>query len=130
MKNDYVRDANRFAVKHGIQLSFVGEPEYKKHFSDDDKHRWVFKCKLSRCGKQYTFAFGQSIAEGAEEPTMYDILTCLQKYDVGTFEDFCGDFGYDTDSRRAEKIYTAVCKEYEAVDRLFHDIIDELQEIQ
>ncbi len=130
MKSQYDIDAIKFAKKHGIKLSFIGDPAYKKHFDDDRDCRYVFKCKLSRGGKSYTFNFGQSINAGAEEPTMYDILTCLQKYDVGSFENFCGEFGYDTDSRKAEKVYKAVCKEYEAMDRLFSDIMDELQEIQ
>jgi hypothetical protein len=66
-----------------------------------------------------------------ETPTSYDVLTCLQKYDVGSFEDFCSDFGYDEDSRKAEKIYKAVCKEYENICKLWSDEeIEELQEIQ
>lgn len=64
------------------------------------------------------------------EPTFYDVLTSLQKYDVNTFENFCGDFGYDTDSRTAERTYKAVKKEFKAVERLFGDILEELQEIQ
>ena len=37
-------------------------------------------------------------------PDAYSLFACMQKYDPGTFEDFCGDFGYDTDSRRAEVV--------------------------
>ncbi len=120
--------ANDFAKKYGVKLQILGM-DYKKHFSEDDTCRWVFKCKLSRGKKSYTFNFGQSIAAGDEEPTMYDVLACLQKYDVGSFENFCGDFGYDTDSRKAEKIYKAVCKEYEGVSRVFDGVMEELNEI-
>lgn len=56
-----------------------------------------------------------------EQPTPYDVLACLQKYDVGSFEDFCNDFGYDTDSRNAEKTYKAVCNEYKNLCRIFTD---------
>jgi hypothetical protein len=126
----YTAQANKFAQKHGVKLSFIGEPQYKKHFADDKTSRYVFRCRLTRARKSYTFDFGQSIQAGAEEPTMYDILTCLQKYDCGTFADFCGEFGYDEDSRNAERIYKAVCKEFTAVERLFSDVIEELQEIQ
>lgn len=64
-------------------------------------------------------------------PTAYDILTCLTKYDPGTFEDFCGEFGYDTDSRRAEKTYNAVMDEYRQVAMLFdEDEMEQLREIQ
>ena len=63
-------------------------------------------------------------------PTAYDVLACLQKHDVGTFEDFCCDFGYDIDSRKALKTYLAVQDEAANVQRLFGDCIDELEEIQ
>lgn len=66
-----------------------------------------------------------------ETPTAYDVLACLQKYDVGTFEDFCGEFGYYTDSKTAEKTYKAVINEYTSVCKLFTDAeIEQLQEIQ
>ena len=61
-------------------------------------------------------------------PTLYDILSCLQKYEVGTFEDFCGDFGYDQDSRTALKTYKAVVKEYDKVCSLFSN--EELEVLQ
>jgi hypothetical protein len=135
--SEYTKQANAFATKYGVKLATIGEPEYKYHFSGDNQKRYVFKMKLSRGRKSYTFSFGQSINAGAEEPTMYDVLTCLQKYEVGSFEDFCSEFGYDTDSRTAEKTYKAVCREYEAICRLFPEIergneafINEFSEIQ
>ena len=66
-----------------------------------------------------------------EAPTPYDILVCLQKYDIGSFEDFCNEFGYDSDSRAAEKTYKAVLEEWLNVCRIWKDSeIEELQEIQ
>lgn len=63
-------------------------------------------------------------------PTAYDVLACLQKYDPRTFEDFCMEFGYDTDSRKAEKIYNAVREEYMNIAMLWsEEEIEELAEI-
>ena len=63
-------------------------------------------------------------------PTAYDVLVCLTKYDVGTFEDFCSEFGYDTDSRSAKKTYKAVLKEYGNVCKIWNDSeIELMQEI-
>lgn len=65
------------------------------------------------------------------EPTPYEVLACLQKYPVDTFADFCGNFGYDEDSIRAEKTYNAVKKEYAELCRLFSDVeIEAMAEIQ
>lgn len=58
-------------------------------------------------------------------PTEYDILSCLTKYDPGTFEDFCSEFGYDTDSRKAEQTYNAVKDEYKSLCTLYSD--DEME---
>lgn len=47
----------------------------------------------------------------AKAPTAADVLSCLcsdaRSADRTTFEDWCSDLGYDTDSRKAEKIYLA-----------------------
>jgi hypothetical protein len=64
-------------------------------------------------------------------PTAYDVLVCITKYDPGTFEEFCSEFGCDTDSRKAEKTYNAVCDEWRKVRSFFKDSeIEQLQEIQ
>ena len=64
-------------------------------------------------------------------PTAYDVLTSLTKYDPGTFENFCSEFGYDTDSRKAEKTYEAVKVEYYNVSRLFTESeLEKIREIE
>lgn len=66
-----------------------------------------------------------------EAPSYYDVLACLQKYDIGSFDDFCSEFGYDIDSRQPDKTYKAICKEYDNICRLFTDEeIELMQEIQ
>lgn len=125
--SEYEKQANDFAQKHGVKLKElsmrVGSMWGEK------QQRCIFKMRLSRNRRSYTFDFGQSLANGSETPTMYDVLACMQKYDVGSFEDFCHEFGYDEDSRKAERTYKAVCREYAAMERLFGDVMDELQEI-
>ena len=126
---NYLQQANDFAKKHNVTMK-VNAVNYGKHFQDDKEERYIFNITLKRNGKKYTFNFGQSIAAGDKEPTMYDILTCLEKYESIDFEDFCSNYGYDTDSIKAFKTYKAVDREYKAVVRLFGDIMQELQEIQ
>lgn len=63
------------------------------------------------------------------KPSLYDILTCLTKYDPGTFDDFCSESGYDADSRKALEIYFAVQKDWLECNNMFHDCLYELQEI-
>lgn len=126
---NYLQQATEFAAKHSVKMK-INEVNYGKHFTDDKEERYIFNITLSRKGKRYTFNFGQSIAAGDKEPTMYDILTCLEKYESRDFQDFCSNYGYDTDSIKAFNTYKAVDREYKAVVRLFGDIMEELQEIQ
>ena len=139
--NFYTQQANDFAKKYNVKLRiFHTETEYRPYFTDDKVSRYVFKCRLIRGNKSYTFRFGQSIAEGPKTPSFYDVLSCLTKNDCGTFEDFCREFGYESYNdcytgcnKKSMKIYKAVCREYKAVCRLFGDAgecYDELCEIQ
>lgn len=133
--SSHEQNAIDFAVKYGITLK-VGKPTYKLHFHDDKEMRYVFPCTLKREGEVYKFKFGQSIVAWDEKPSYYDIFSCLQKHDPESFENFCAEYGYElwddvrpAYNRKSMKVYKAVVKEWEAVDRLFGDILDELSEI-
>lgn len=68
--------------------------------------------------------------KAAAQPNAYDVLACMTKYDPGTFENFCSEFGYNEDSRTAERIYFAVQKEYSELARIFTpEQLEEIQEI-
>jgi len=126
---NYQQQGIDFANKHGLSMK-VCEPTYKRHFEDDTQARYVFPITLKRNGKRFTITFGQSIAAGDKVPTIYDVLSVITNRDPEDFETFCSDFGYDSDSRKAERVYKAVVKEWGNVNRLFGDILEELQEIQ
>ena len=96
-----------------------------------------YRVRLDRNNKTYSFIFTDSYSncENNKRPTCYDVLACLQKYEPywsDVFE-FAEEFGYEFHSRedfkRVEKIFKAVCKEYKNVDRLFHDVMEKLAEI-
>lgn len=127
----YEVQANDFMTKTGttMEIKLLGNFPY---FEDETEPRDVYQITLKRRDKSYQFRFGQSINNSGKkiQPTAYDILTCLQKYNPGTFDNFCYDFGYDTDSRKAEKTYFDVQKEWANVNRMFRDAMEELQEIQ
>lgn len=50
---------------------------------------------------------------------IYDVVTALQKYEVGSFSDFCDKYGYDEDSRRAERIYLDCTDKYYKLKKMF-----------
>lgn len=64
-------------------------------------------------------------------PRCYDVIACLTKYDPGTFEDFCSEYGYDEDSKTAERVYIAVQNEFANLKRIFTpEQLEAMQEIE
>jgi hypothetical protein len=135
--NTYEQEAEKFLKDTGtaFEAKFVYHGPY---FDGDKEGRDVYEIVLTR-GKRkpFRFKFGQSINNsvtpghsGRKAPTAYDVLSCLTKNDPGTFADFCSEYGYDEDSRKAEKTYFAVQEEWKGVERLFSDVLEALQGIQ
>lgn len=133
--NSYEQQANSWAEKWGVIMTarHVG---HMRHFPDDSDTRDVYEITLLRGERRMVIKFGQSLSESGyspkfsdgpywrkleqkktcpptrtHTPTMYDVIACIQKTDPGTFDDFRGDFGFDTDSRRALDTYMAVQRE-------------------
>ena len=128
-ESSYNEAAEKVAEVYKLKLTVL-DYTYGRYFPSDrfDVARCIFRMRLERNvngkNKSYTFKFGQSIAAGSKEPSMYDILACMTKYDVGSFDDFCSNFGYESGTI-SKTTYNAVCKEYEAMCRLFNQ--DELE---
>lgn len=133
-ESEYVKSAREALETMGVQFAtkFL---LHGKHFGDDAASRDVFDVTFSRGSKTFTIQFGQSLrdstTDGQNPPTTYDVLACLTKDAPGTFEDFCGEYGYDTDSRKAESVWKACRREYRKVSTFFTkaemEIIREIQ---
>lgn len=150
LKNDYhfdndksTRDIYEITLKRGTRdytFNFGQSLMDSQYYQDSIKERTYTLNGQNRTGNYIIHdisKFIKAFPDGGsqklklvkgKEPELYDILTCLTKYEVGTFEDFCSEFGYDEDSRSAEKTYNAVVKEYESMCRLFSD--EELEVLQ
>jgi len=129
MKSEYDIQAEKFLGDTNTKFK-TKYYDYAYYFPQDKEQREIYKVTLRNDKGSYTFKFGQSIANSGQEPSAYDVLSCLTKYNTGSFEEFCSEFGYDTDSRTAERTYKAVIKEYENISRLFTEAqIEQLREI-
>jgi hypothetical protein len=70
-----------------------------------------FRVTLHMGRKRLTVPFSQGLGISGE-PTAADVLDCLASdaasaENAAGFEDWAADFGYDTDSRKAERTYNA-----------------------
>lgn len=131
---DYEKQAEDFLEATGTEFSVVGYCGRSNGMPRTEMDKW--SVELRRNGKWWRFDFYMGLGHGGAEPTAYDVLASIEKYDVGSFEDFCNEFGYDmfddeTGRRNADnyKIYKAVCREYKHVIDMFYDCLDELCEI-
>lgn len=140
-EGNYKKQGIDFLKGTGTDLSMVFSHKTTKFI--EGLTNAVYKVTLVNTKHRYTFEFHQS-AKGTEEkkkPIAYDILSCLTKYELGSFDDFCGDFGYETqiydedinryiDNPDSLKIYKACLNEYKHVKMLWTDKqIEALQEI-
>jgi hypothetical protein len=149
-RGHYPRFGNNITANYTITLSRPGKRPYIFTFSTSINDSWYYTDEghMSKKHKglplrldidkfmleylnQPQFAFGRYIINQTKTaPSLYSVLTCLTKQDPGSFEDFCADYGYDTDSRAAEKIWYDAREEGRAVEALFSDCLEELEEIQ
>ncbi len=92
-------------------------------YLDYRKGMWNSKHDAKWVADKFTRIVGNPWAANKhyEAPTAYDVLACLDGYAPESFEEFCSDYGYDTDSRSAERTYNAVRQQAEDLQRLYSD---------
>jgi hypothetical protein len=82
--------------------------------SDDDMNHNQFRVTVQKDKARRTFTYYGSQHDyelGKQELSKQDIKDCLYSFfsdalsGMQPFEDFCSEFGYDTDSRKAYKIW-------------------------
>lgn len=119
--NEYTKQAEDFCQSTGTRISLKFLEYNSMPWDLNGERRNIYRIRLQVGRKSHTMTFGQSIVASNrnEDPSAYDVLSCLCKADPGTFEDFCADMGFDTDSIRARDSYRAVQKEWKALERLY-----------
>lgn len=111
-----------------------------KHYAEPrgpwvENLRTYWNVKLTFEGAEISTTFNQGSAFTAP-PKAEDVLGCLVMdagCATGTFEDFCSDLGYDSDSRTAERTYHACQKTELDLRRIFggrYDILTKWGETQ
>ncbi len=89
-------------------------------------------------GLKCRFDFWSSIAhpDMTEEYDVLNAFYCFVSDSISgkmNFEEFCGEFGYDTDSMTANKTWKSCKKSTEKLERIYngdmYDLANELQEV-
>lgn len=139
----YELQANTF-LKNTATTLIVNFSHYGKHFESDTYKRNIYEVSLKREKRPpYIFRFGDSVVNSTIQkhymrkvgynrkvgykPTNYSILACLDSYCPISFDNFCADYGYDTDSRSAYRTFEKCLQERSALEAMFSP--DELEQL-
>lgn len=117
-----------FITKNNLKMT----SEYRDsnpNMDNDNMDHWT--CKLRAGRKQLTIPFSMGYGHHGKEPSLAGVLECLAS-DANVnpdFEDFCSEFGYNTDSRKAEKIHRSCLSIAKRLDKFLPGGVDSLSEV-
>jgi hypothetical protein len=110
-----------------MDVDWVYENKLNPEWKDANHYKVTLKCH----GKQLITYFSQGYGITGE-PKPEDVLNALASdssmvENAGSFEGWANELGYDTDSRKAEKIYKVCIKQAEKLKSFLGD--DKYQEL-
>lgn len=144
-ESPYVTEAREFLSRNGIEMKIVFRDREVNRIWNKSiyRNRYSVYIRNTNTGEVMRVIFWDSIHNTDHHitPSEYDVLACLTKYDPGTYEEFCSEYGYESKienefglMRRNEnvyKIYRGCRHEWQSVCRVFGDgeALEELREI-
>lgn len=110
--------ANRIRIRSEWTAS---NPNFKE---SDRMDHW--KVTLQSGRRRMTLFYSKGHGHNGAEPTAEEVLDCLASdsssvENANGFEDWCSEFGYDTDSRSAEETHRACERHAAKLKRLLGD---------
>lgn len=128
-----------------VTVDYVGKTNPIKvwgasHHKDIDYktiYQYLVTCTNKETNETTSFDFFDSIENG-KKPTFpkdlgYSVICCIRNdsftttANYPTLESFCSEFGYDADSRKAERTYTACIEQGDKITKVFDaDLIETL----
>ena len=133
MFNNFEDVAKQFIEKNDVKMviRLIGA-DINNNWGDGVlRMKYRFTIETKRGSYSGCFWGGKYDPKNIIPVSSYDIFSCITKYNPGTFNEFCLEFGYDNNSIKATRIYQDVWKEWEGISKIFsRSQIEELREIQ
>ena len=114
-----------------IDSEYIGNKLWNVDSKGETQNYNNHKVKIKSGGLSYSFDFWGSTMNPeikTDQENVFAMYCSISDAMAGqqSFEDFCGEFGYDEDSRSAEKVHRACEKTYAKVSKVFGDDLYEL----
>lgn len=112
-------------------LTMTATPTDTNPYMDADTGMSHWRCTIRRGRLSTTVVFSMGSAFTGRQPELDEVLDCLASDASGhanarDFEDWAADYGYDIDSRKAERTYRAIGRQTEGLRRVMGDLFDRL----
>lgn len=125
---EVIMELPEFCKDRGVTLAseYIG-----RDTRDDSWEADGWTCRLGYRGHKLTLAFHMGTGHQGRAPEVAEVVSSiLLDADSGSmdFAEFCREFGYDEDSRKAEKTWKACVAMKRKVDRFFGEDIEEFRE--
>jgi hypothetical protein len=135
--SEYIQQAKDFLAKCNatIEINFIGKKEpLWDEGCPHNAYQFIITTPLGAM-ENTIYDSAYNTARGINGITEYDVLACLEKYDVGTIDDFVSEFGYEVhcwdDVKRIKRTYKAVVEQYNKLCEIFTpEQMEWLREVQ
>ena len=124
MKTETKTTISEFIDHNQIRMS-TQETDHNPNMANSD-HMDHYRCTLLAGRSRMTIVFSKGSGHNGVWPTIPEVLDCLASDassvdNAGSFEDWCADFGYSTDSRTAKKTFDVVERQARSLRKLLGD---------
>ncbi len=140
MSDEYDKQADTFLTSHSLHFRAVRRADKCPPYCDEGGghlHGERYRITISRKGDgRVSFDFWNSrhdVENGETTVKPYCVLACISSdtYTPDTLEEFCGELGYDKDSRKAEQVWKRCAAFAKKLRRFFdEEELTALAEIQ
>lgn len=115
---------DQFITAHGLKMTAERTDSNPSMDDSANMDHWLV---VLWCGRRrMTLPFSMGYGHNGAEPDLPTVLDCLASdangYDnAGSFDDWASEYGYDPDSRKAERTYKAVKQSADKLRKLLGD---------
>lgn len=105
----------QFIASAGLSMT-VTATDHNSHMDDTSQRMDHWRCTIRAGRSRMSLVFSMGSGHHGKEPELAEVLGCLAGEASGVenardFADWCSEYGYGEDSRKAERTYRACYKQ-------------------